>query len=274
MSARATGWAMDARRTGHLDPAVRLVLLALADRAGDDGRHSWPAVATLAEQLGISERAIRRSLSVLVDARLISRGDQALVGHIRADRRPTVWDLDVTDTRLRGDDTVTPPASRGDETVRSSRPRGDDHDMSIVTPRGDDLDRHGVTISTPRNQKLEQEQNPTPPYSPPPALPGSADPLVAAAVVANDVDPRTGAHRRCGHIHPAGLSCPQPAAGRPPDWAERVEAARAAWRAAGDGTGAWDACPACGGPTLADLCDRCRQATITAPTLDLIGVGS
>ena len=42
-------------------PAERLLLLALADYAGDDGE-CWPAVSSLARKTGLSVRGVQQSL--------------------------------------------------------------------------------------------------------------------------------------------------------------------------------------------------------------------
>ena len=45
--------------------ADRLLLLAIADHAGDDGGDAWPSVPTLARKTGTSERTVQRGLSRL-----------------------------------------------------------------------------------------------------------------------------------------------------------------------------------------------------------------
>ena len=45
----------------------KLVLLALADWAGDDGERIWPAIATIAGKTNMSERQVQRILSRFVD---------------------------------------------------------------------------------------------------------------------------------------------------------------------------------------------------------------
>jgi hypothetical protein len=48
-----------------LPPGEKLVLLALADQANDEGRQCWPAVSTIARKSGQGERTVRRALSDL-----------------------------------------------------------------------------------------------------------------------------------------------------------------------------------------------------------------
>lgn len=51
--------------------ADRLLLLAIADHAGDDGRNAWPAVPTLARKTGVSERTVQRGIARLESAGLL-----------------------------------------------------------------------------------------------------------------------------------------------------------------------------------------------------------
>lgn len=87
------------------------LLIALAERAHDDGRSAYPSIAWLAKRLGRSDRQVRRGLDRLKDNGWIVPGDQELVSHFRADRRPVVYDLVMS---KRGDTSVTPLPLRGD----------------------------------------------------------------------------------------------------------------------------------------------------------------
>lgn len=94
MSIRAVSWALyDVTGIG---PTQKLVLVGLAEVAGGDGRHAYPAQSTLAEMAGISVRQVRNVLKELLDHGLISYGDPRHVDHIPANRRPTVYDLSLT----------------------------------------------------------------------------------------------------------------------------------------------------------------------------------
>lgn len=53
----------------------RFVLLALADRADDDG-YCWPGVKTLVEKTGLSERTVHRVISELAASRLLLREER------------------------------------------------------------------------------------------------------------------------------------------------------------------------------------------------------
>lgn len=69
------------------------VLIQLAERADPDGCNAFPSVATVAERTRIHPRTVKRCLQCLEDRGLIARGDQRAAEYIRADRRPTVYDL-------------------------------------------------------------------------------------------------------------------------------------------------------------------------------------
>lgn len=49
----------------NLPPGEKLVLLALADQANDEGTHCWPSVATISKRSGQNERTVRRALRSL-----------------------------------------------------------------------------------------------------------------------------------------------------------------------------------------------------------------
>jgi|GEM_PF-2068990 len=93
MSLRAILWAIYEAPVDN--PTSRLVLVGLADHAADDGTGAWPSHSILATAAHCSPRTIRRHLQALEDAGVIHRGDQRIVNHLRADRRPTVWNLNL-----------------------------------------------------------------------------------------------------------------------------------------------------------------------------------
>lgn len=64
MSVRVMTWVWDHSASRGNE---RLVLLAIADHASDDGSDAWPSIATLARKTGVSERTVQRCISSLVD---------------------------------------------------------------------------------------------------------------------------------------------------------------------------------------------------------------
>ena len=50
------------------ESTAKIVLLAIADSANDEGKESWNSVSTLARKTGLSERSIERITHALMDA--------------------------------------------------------------------------------------------------------------------------------------------------------------------------------------------------------------
>lgn len=111
-------WAL--RSAPVLDPIKKLVLIALADSANDDGTGAFPGVSTIAEYANCDPRTVRRQLAALEAEGLISRGDQAAAARYisRADRRPVVWDLNLERKRE-----VGAPTHRKQPSKRPKAPR-------------------------------------------------------------------------------------------------------------------------------------------------------
>lgn len=64
MSVRASSWAWESSRSTG---SAFLVLLALADHAGQDGGDCWPSVGRLARRCRVDERTVQRAVATLVD---------------------------------------------------------------------------------------------------------------------------------------------------------------------------------------------------------------
>lgn len=77
------------------DAVSHLILIGLADHAEDDGTNARPSQKTLANYAQVSVRTVGYKIKALSEAGLIVRGDQQQVAHLRKDRRPTVWDLNL-----------------------------------------------------------------------------------------------------------------------------------------------------------------------------------
>lgn len=67
MSVKAISWAWE---NGRGTAAQRLVLLALADSANDDGE-CWPGMGTIAKKTGVSVRSVHRAIGALEQAGLV-----------------------------------------------------------------------------------------------------------------------------------------------------------------------------------------------------------
>jgi hypothetical protein len=93
MSIEAMVWAL--KKAPVSEPVEALILVGLADHAHEDGTVAYAAQSTLAIYARTSVRTVQRRLAQLEGAGLIKRGDQQMVDHIPANRRPIVWDLNL-----------------------------------------------------------------------------------------------------------------------------------------------------------------------------------
>lgn len=100
MSLEAYIWAADLPLNVCSATAYR-VLIKYADCADKYGYRAWRSERELADELGCSTRTIRRARAELVEAGLISVGDQRYVAHLRGDRRPIVYDLETPAKKVR-----------------------------------------------------------------------------------------------------------------------------------------------------------------------------
>ncbi|MGW5514653.1 helix-turn-helix domain-containing protein [Nocardia africana] len=103
MSIAATTWALHDAPTTSAQELV--ILWALADAAHHDGTAAFPKQSTLAKFGRCDERTVRRHLKAMEARGLIRRGDQRLVAHLPRDKRPVVWDLNMS---MRRDDESEP----------------------------------------------------------------------------------------------------------------------------------------------------------------------
>lgn len=140
MSVQAMAWAMEQQAVQ--DAPSCHVLLVLANFAGEDGRGAFPSVSTLARITKLSERTVQYKLAALEKACVIRRGNQDIAAAYisRGDRRPTVYDLDLTTGRGENDGVngVQPTAERGAPAApRSERGAADDtNGVQLTTERG------------------------------------------------------------------------------------------------------------------------------------------
>lgn len=137
----ASGLPMDL--VGH---SAYRVLLKYADRADPKGKTAWATSSTLAEELGCSTRTIQRAVRELVVAGLLVEGDQRHVAHLRGDRKPVVYDLNLTNE--------TPPQLSLDDTTSSVVP----HDTTNMS-RGDRSGLHDTTSGVAYRTVLEQSNS-------------------------------------------------------------------------------------------------------------------
>jgi hypothetical protein len=92
---------------GNVPAHLLSTLLVFAAHAGIDGRGAHPSASTVAMLTRKGERRAKRDIAELVKLGLLVPGDSRIVAHIRADRRPAVYDLPMPrggaqDTPLNG----------------------------------------------------------------------------------------------------------------------------------------------------------------------------
>lgn len=78
------------------------VICAMGERADVDGCNSFMARMTLAERTKVDPKTVQRVIQKMEERRLIAMGDQSAAAYIRADRRPTVYDLLIPYSWLTG----------------------------------------------------------------------------------------------------------------------------------------------------------------------------
>lgn len=172
MSLKALTWVMEQAPVD--DPTSLLVLYALADRAHDDGTAAWPSQDWIAERARCSDRTVRRVLGKLEEQGVIRKGDPRHVAHIREDRRPTVWNLQMglsrADTHVRADKMTgrTPVTERpdtGDQT--GGHPWSNDRTQLCPTNRPEPSMNHpepkeGGTSGPRQGRRLPEGWSPPP----------------------------------------------------------------------------------------------------------------
>lgn len=191
MSIEAMRWAMDLELETLASPTARYVLLILGNYAGEDGKHAFPAIQTIARKTGFKERTVQKALRQLEDLGIVRLGNQAIVAaHIdRPDKRPTVYDLALQSCGSAGETAVEKGGDRGEP--RSPR-----------APAGRTSEQSGVNLTTERGE----------PRSPDP----SNNPIEKTRARGGDPDgPPRGAKGGGEAAHQAGAAPPAGAAPGP-----------------------------------------------------------
>ena len=138
------------------DAPAHLVLIGLADHAASDGSGAYPSKTTLAEYARCSVRTVHNKLRALEGLGTIRRGDQRLVAHLRADRRPTVYDLPIY-----GVQQVHPAHG-----VQQVHPVGG-HGVNDQVGRGEQPGSHGVNaVADKPSMNLPEPSNTSSPAAP------------------------------------------------------------------------------------------------------------
>jgi hypothetical protein len=130
-------------RTMKRRPEAKGVLLALADRANDDGVNAWPSEATIAAEAEIGVRTARLCLTSLRDLGLIGEQEPP------AQHRPRTWYLDL--------DAITRLSDRHDHAELTSNPDRQHVAGLNADDASSDRQNHesGRQIETPDRQNRE-----------------------------------------------------------------------------------------------------------------------
>lgn len=143
MSIRCVSWALNEAPVE--EPVQVLVLVAMSEKANDDGTSAYQSKATIARKARVSVRTAQRVMSQLESLGVIVRGDQAAADHLPPNRRPVVYDLQVA---LRRDDNLTaqtPESPQEQELDTTPASPQDDDGVTNDAVRGDIDDTLGVT---------------------------------------------------------------------------------------------------------------------------------
>ena len=93
MGLRAAEWAALLPLSTLPKASSRAVLSILAVRSNDPGYAAYPSITTMSTALGVTRRTVQRACAELLAAGLIREGEADAVRHMRADRRPKVYDV-------------------------------------------------------------------------------------------------------------------------------------------------------------------------------------
>lgn len=144
MSWQATAWADSLPYDTLQSYLAYRVLIKLCNNADEHGKTTWRSKKELSVELGVSERSVQRAMRELEQALLIIPGDQEYVRHIRADRRPKVYDMNLQYREA----TYTPE-------LPLEAPKHGETGLSTGDPRGDNWGPHGETTAVAHRTILE-----------------------------------------------------------------------------------------------------------------------
>lgn len=146
MSVRVMSWVWEHSRAEGTD---RLVLLAIADCASDDGGNAWPSVDTLAAKAKVSERTVQRSIRSL---RLLGEVDVVEGG---GRNRTNIYTVKMTPRQDDTPDNLTPVNM---SPRQSDRVTSEAETVTPVTQNGDTGDTRTV-LNRPNRPKNIRPNN-------------------------------------------------------------------------------------------------------------------
>ena len=199
LSKAAVLWVMD--EAPDVPPHLLSTLIAVARFADENGRGAYISASTVAQLTRKTESQAKRDLGALEKKKLLKRGNQRLVAHIRADRRPVVYNIPMPE---RGSTDAT--SSRG-STHATPQPNG----VAYRPERGSTQGANGVAHTLPKEvfntsgERARDASGDDAPHAPEDQNPAAAA-LSAEPTHCTDshcrgsrfpVDPATGMHDEC-----------------------------------------------------------------------------
>ncbi len=151
MSSNALIWA--ASIAPIADVQEYAILVRMADTVDEFGCGCLLSTKSIARDLKISEKTVQRRIDAMLSRKLLAEGDQQKAVYIRADRRPTVYDLMIPSvcfaslerTNERRADLKLAPLTPQNRPIQEPAPAG-----AGRSPRSD--------IGKPRPRKVDDEQ--------------------------------------------------------------------------------------------------------------------
>jgi len=176
--------------------AERLLALAIADHAHDDGTHIFPAIDTLAHKTMQSRSTVQRQIAkMLASGWLVRVGNRTGRGYTNEYRIAPGW----IDGELLPSQVAPPPVT---DAARSYPQAGQIDTLSsdekgvIQNEKGVTTDAKGVTAMTPESSEPSKNQTPLPPD-------GGADGFEALWSIYPNHDGRAKAERRYRRLAPS-----------------------------------------------------------------------
>ncbi len=188
MSLQALAWVLN--DAPAVPPHLVAPLMGLANHADEFGRGSYPSTDTLSWYTRKDERAVRRDLDKLEELGLIKPGDQRMVLHLPPDKRPTVYNLQMSMKRSPRKPPGKPGRPKKTVAVKTQVKRGSENEGVPRTPRFEDENREGLQdksggfvrqnggVRKPPKPSFEPSLNQTP-LTPQQRQPADSDPVMA-----------------------------------------------------------------------------------------------
>lgn len=180
-------------RMGKGNQTRKLILLGLANHADRYGQRVFPSAETVAEYADCDERSVRRNVTWLIQNGYIREGDQQLVAHYRRDRRPIVYEVAMSEQRIKewAEDSSEESHRRQHQANGAKASRGDIMSARETDITGGQQEPHGGTSTTARGDtSVPQTVSRTLGGSKPSVAPQASEPpkVQSAAPTSHDAD--------------------------------------------------------------------------------------